>query len=237
MEFKKVKTLCAFTLAEVLITLGIIGVVAAITLPAFIENHKEKETVTKVKKMYSLISNAYQMNIATNGPNLGTLKATNAQAATEVATVFLPYLSIMKDCGTTKRGCVYNGTYKYKSGGNAVKYDYGGYASYRVLLNDGSSIWFRKTTASGNPSAIFYDVNGPKSPNTWGKDLFLYIVVEDKVIPAGSHLPGDPYSFDAHCSKSSVNGVGCTAWVINEGNLEYLRCSDLQYDGPKKKCQ
>ena len=40
----------AFTLAEVLITLGIIGVVAAMTMPSLIQNYKERETVSKVKK-------------------------------------------------------------------------------------------------------------------------------------------------------------------------------------------
>ena len=43
----------AFTLAEVLVTLGIIGVVAAMTLPALVQNYKEKATVTQLKKVYS----------------------------------------------------------------------------------------------------------------------------------------------------------------------------------------
>ena len=46
----------AFTLAEVLITLGIIGVLAAMTMPALIQNHREKVTVTKLKKFYSKFS-------------------------------------------------------------------------------------------------------------------------------------------------------------------------------------
>ena len=44
-----------FTLAEVLITLGIIGVVAALTLPSLIQNYKEKATVTAVKESYSIL--------------------------------------------------------------------------------------------------------------------------------------------------------------------------------------
>jgi len=51
----------AFTLAEVLITLGIIGVVAALVMPSLIANQKEKETVVKLKKVYSVLSNAYLM--------------------------------------------------------------------------------------------------------------------------------------------------------------------------------
>ena len=50
----------AFTLAEVLITLGIIGVVAALTLPSVIERHQKLETVTKLKKAYSTLSQAIE---------------------------------------------------------------------------------------------------------------------------------------------------------------------------------
>ena len=51
----------SFTLAEVLITLGIIGVVAAMTLPSLIGNYKKRETVTILKKAYSEISQALKM--------------------------------------------------------------------------------------------------------------------------------------------------------------------------------
>ena len=43
----------AFTLAEVLITLAVIGIVAAITIPALVNNYRERVTVTGLKKMYS----------------------------------------------------------------------------------------------------------------------------------------------------------------------------------------
>ena len=51
--------LAAFTLAEVLITLGIIGVVAALTLPSLIENHKKQVIVSRLNKVYSTLGNAF----------------------------------------------------------------------------------------------------------------------------------------------------------------------------------
>lgn len=48
----------AFTLAEVLITLGIIGVVAAMTIPTLLAKYQEKQTVTKLKQTYSILSQA-----------------------------------------------------------------------------------------------------------------------------------------------------------------------------------
>ena len=57
-DFKKK---IAFTLAEVLITLGIIGVVAAMTIPTLIADYQEKVTVTKFKWVYSTLANAFTM--------------------------------------------------------------------------------------------------------------------------------------------------------------------------------
>ena len=69
----------AFTLAEVLITLGIIGIVAAMTLPALIQNYQKKQTVSQLKKAYSVISQALVSSQYDNGDmtewnlmNLGT---------------------------------------------------------------------------------------------------------------------------------------------------------------------
>lgn len=51
----------AFTLAEVLITLGIIGVVSAMTIPSLIQSYKEKQTVVTLKKFYSTMSQAFNL--------------------------------------------------------------------------------------------------------------------------------------------------------------------------------
>ena len=48
----------AFTLSEVLITLGIIGMVAALTMPAVIANYQKQETVSRLQKVYSVLSQA-----------------------------------------------------------------------------------------------------------------------------------------------------------------------------------
>ena len=57
----------AFTLAEVLITLVIIGVIAALTVPTLIQNTQKQEYVTALKKAYSTLSQATQQIIAENG--------------------------------------------------------------------------------------------------------------------------------------------------------------------------
>ena len=61
-------TKVAFTLAEVLITLGIIGVVAAMTLPTLIQNYKNREVESKLQKIYTVMNQAIMMSEITNGP-------------------------------------------------------------------------------------------------------------------------------------------------------------------------
>lgn len=66
-----------FTLAEVLITLGIIGIVAAITLPTLMTNYKKKATATRVKKAYAEVLQAIKLSEVDNDSmeswNLGML--------------------------------------------------------------------------------------------------------------------------------------------------------------------
>ena len=106
-HIRKNKSL-AFTLAEVLITLGIIGVVAALTLPSVIEKHQKKVFATKVKQTYSIISNALVSSVADNGPpstwDYGdSFEADSGQAFQDpenarriVDKYFLPYLKVIK---------------------------------------------------------------------------------------------------------------------------------------------
>ncbi len=59
---------CAFTLAEVLITLGIIGVVAALTIPTLISNNNKRIVETRLAKFYSTINQAIELSEVENGP-------------------------------------------------------------------------------------------------------------------------------------------------------------------------
>lgn len=64
------KNRSAFSLAEVLITLGIIGIVASMTMPVLIERHQKKVIATSLKKFYTLINQAVQQSIIDNGDTI-----------------------------------------------------------------------------------------------------------------------------------------------------------------------
>ena len=104
----------AFTLAEVLITLGIIGIVAAMTMPTLITDARKKTTATKVKKFYNMMNNAVQFSIAKNGDVenwMGEARDyTYEENAQFVKDYFLPYIKYRKyeKCSDTNKAvCVY----------------------------------------------------------------------------------------------------------------------------------
>ncbi|MBP3923904.1 type II secretion system protein, partial [bacterium] len=132
----------AFTLAEVLITLGIIGIVAAMTLPTLIQKHQERVTVNKVKKFYSVMSQAQLLAIKDHGylDEWDVPDGMTKESAEKFMSYLKPYLKIAKDCGTSA-GCLqYTENVKFLNGSyHSTSYEHDS-RYYKIILNDGSYI-------------------------------------------------------------------------------------------------
>ena len=224
----------AFTLAEILITLGIIGIVAALTMPSLIQKYQDQVTVNKVKKMYSVLNNAYNLYKIENSHEFIEWSPEGAEKAFNI---FKPYLKVAKDCGVENgEGCIHLGGYNDLTNENRK----GGYSQqknyYKVRLVDGSSLIFRGGgTIMFELDAdleIYYDVNGEKGPNTWGKDFFEFDVYNDQLKPTGALMEVPANS----CGVPEAKGWGCTAWVLYNENLDYLHCDGLSWNG-KRICK
>ena len=210
-----------FTLAEVLITLGVIGVVAALTIPTVISKYQERVTVSKVKEIYSIMSQAFLLSVKDNGYanewNVGN--GENATTAIQIANYLKPYLKIAKDCGINS-GCLkYTESTNLLNGKRHVNYD-GNKNYYKMILLDGSYIFIRGTfnycqTNEGGVvdscGAIFIDMNGGTTPNTFGKDLFVFRITPFAIKP----------SIDNSCLLNST-GSGCSGYILKNNNMDYL---------------
>ena len=227
----------AFTLAEVLITLGIIGVVAAMTMPSLIQNYQEKATVTKLKKCYSLVSQAYASILNDEGGS-DTLQAGDDL---EMMEKFGKYLKYQKTCGRNK-GCFPNVTYKSVTGNGYSKWENDTTDRSRAILTDGTLIMFNKSAmrvGEGNYlyAQIYVDINGFKGPNQLGKDFFYFYINPEKIVPGGAKAleeKNEGQKFTKNCIQQ--NGYACAAWVIYNENMDYLHCKDLSWDG-KHSCK
>lgn len=235
-----------FTLAEVLITLGIIGIVAAMTLPSLIQKQNEKVAITQLKKAYSVFSQAYLMAVANEGPadswDIGVNDS--AAGALKLYNIFKPYLLKVQDCGGNS-GCFYNGNYKALFAPSLYRrWQLGGQVDFsKGKLPDGISFAFwsagsgcnYNTSVSNSGSLsricgeIWVDVNGDKNPNQAGVDLFMFQISKDGILPAGMKDHNSSVHFCKYKDASSTNGVACTAWAIAKGNMDYLR-RDISWD-------
>ena len=212
----------AFTLAEVLITLGIIGIVAALTMPTLIQKYQERVTVNKVKKFYSVMSQAQLLAIKDHGylDEWDVPDGMTKESTEKLMSYFKPYLKIAKDCGTSS-GCLQNGTIKFLNGNNHLNYDSSD-RYYKLILNDGTYMWLRSAAGAYCTSSdtgvnvacgiLWIDINGKNPPNTFAKDIFMFALVKNGIDVAGNK--GD-------CKLYST-GWSCAEYVL-QGNMDYLK--------------
>ena len=239
----------AFTLAEVLITLGIIGVVAALTLPSVIQNYREKEYATKLKRFYSEMENASRLVVEEYGTidTWGLTHSFGEDANTTQEDMDNKYKSVdlfwsryMKYLGGEKTPP--SNMYIYGMDKKSVLLDYSGRHGW-YALKDG--IVVRTTWLSAGEGCTAYcgdfsvDLDGDKGSNSVGRDIFFFYFTNKGIRPLG--LPSDVTgrAFPNSCQKDVVgayNGYGCTAWVIYNENMDYLHCNGLSWEG-KTKCK
>ena len=206
----------AFTLAEILITLTIIGVVAAVTIPTLTKKAGNQEYVTRLLKVYSVLSQATDDIINEKGAPGNNWAGTT----TSVSNYYKSKLKIGNYCGTTS-GCF---------GGMS---DVDASSIYqKFTLSDGASIAIRQHNSqcthddySDSPhicASIFVDLNGKKAPNSIGRDLFQFVLRNDGLYPRAC---GGYNEFDEGGNIVSYCPTGgdwrCTCRVITEGEMNY----------------
>ena len=208
-----------FTLAEVLITLVIIGIIASMTIPTLMNNTNKQEYVSRLKKAYSTLSQATNRIIADEGnPNSSVGGwATSTEA---VFNMYKKYLSNAKVCGVDTTGC-FQGKYTNLQNGSAGDLDTN---RYTLVMADGSEL--SMTQNANNYSAdctqtlvgsdnlcqiILIDINGAKKPNKVGVDLFALTLKENGLFPTGCD--------SAYCEGTT--GWGCACKVLREGAMNY----------------
>ena len=220
----------AFTLAETLIVIGIIGVVAALTLPNLNHATGDKETVTRVLKAYSILSEAQDRMIAIYGP-MSSWDTNNCRTENDRYFGYCwmkrigEFLKISKSCneiGDTE-DTTYSSCEQFRIG------DFAYYTSVKMFyqLADGITFMFNgdmNVDCDGSISqvndvcldAIYVDINGAnKGKNKWGNDIFHFLV--------SNSLGIQPNRGSIGACMRSKDDYNCTWWVLEYGNLDYLK--------------
>lgn len=224
----------AFTLAEVLVTLGIIGVVAAMTLPAITAKYEKVETVTRLKRAYSLLNQGLQRAVTEFGDvNDWPDNIPSEELITDYLAPSFKVLKIYPSAESWSKAMCYDG--------KSVTTSYGTETQY-VWFDDIhiASPFFSNITASmkladeicigvnhleskgGSGSNIFVDVNGnAKGPNKAGYDLFFFTIKGNVVKPFGWDWTDEdissPSKQNACNLKALYGGEVCAARIMREG--------------------
>jgi prepilin-type N-terminal cleavage/methylation domain-containing protein len=210
---KEIKRM-GFTLAEVLITLMIIGVVAMMTIPALISKVNESEWHVAWKKEFSVISQAYKLYLVDNE---------DVDFGSDITSItkLSPYLKIASTNPTLPD------SNKYLCGDSA-----GSPLSWtNAMLADGSIVYFINSGWSGCSAysvgacaAIYIDVNGVKAPNTMGKDIYGLYLTKNSVVPMGLSWDNSwnisciqpPDTGWGDCTSTRNYGYGCSVKYLKE---------------------
>ncbi len=217
----------AFTLAEVLITLAIIGVVAALTIPSVVKKYKDTQTIAQLKKIYATLSGATSMVTAQYGSIEGLdFKDGTADDMENIFLAYKPHLHMVKFCKNTA-GCWTTKQTKTLSGGDPGNTPAGlGGGIYTFVLNNGMKVnmdmWgdanaptnFGVTTKMPALLMFTVDLNGDKDPNILGRDVFAFALTEKGMVPAGFA------NNSARCRTTST-GWDCAAKVLKENAINY----------------
>jgi len=221
----------AFTLAEVLITLAIIGVVAAITIPSIVANHQKRTLETQFAKAYRTLQTAFNLAASQHG-SIETWDwqetYTEEDRDNFVKKYLSSYLNVAKFCSAKERGtkCSPDVTHKWKNGGTHSNWNK--QPSPRIILADGTVI-LALLNATAGAMSLYVDLNGAKKPNVIGKDTFHFTCFSysGEFLPTG--INGSDFDSEAgeytkntyEVIKSSCadggSGLDCSALIVMDG--------------------
>ena len=217
MEVKFVK---GFTLAEVLVTIGIIGIVAAMTLPSVITNYQKKQTVIQLKKVYSILNQAIELSEIDNE----NIKYWNfEQGNADFFNMYLrPYMNTINSTTRGKTSSIQYTRPNKKPANGIVAFNSSN--TEIVSLEDGTTFYLQKTSSQNQYRGIYVDINGYKKPNRVGRDYFCFSILKDYgLVPYGYKKD----TFDREtikndglygCNYSDGAGAGiyCAALIITD---------------------
>ena len=210
-------------------------------MPGMIAKHNERQTVVRLKHTYSLLNQAVKMMILKNGElnqwNDGSKEFFEQELKKQLKVIGeqdCPHFTFGKQ-GLCSQMPGVNHKYVLNNGvvvGVKARYyslDQSSYdspcsASVSTALVKDARVHYNYC------ASIFVDLNGRSKPNIGGKDTFEFRAYTDGLLPLGYYEASSNTGFRG-CSK--VGSTQCTAWVIHNDNMDYLRCRDeLHWSGP-----
>ena len=234
-----------FTLAEVLITLAIIGVIAALSIPQFTADIYNKSNASKLSTIVTNYEDVFGMMLLRQDredifeTDFGTALNSQNQPVdfSDTLSVYTKVAKVDSVSGNDISNLGYNNEILNIDGSDNT----GTHAlRYGVVTPEGSVLLFEqiKTNSGMNRrySDVHIDVNGSTQPNRYGRDVFTFVLAQDgHLYPYGSRQAAIELGQDAsqtwdnsttnsayRCTGDGYTGQGCTARLIeNNYSVDY----------------
>lgn len=216
-----------FTLAEVLITLGIIGVVAAMTIPTLISKIGKRQLESQIKASYATIAQTMRSAEADGVDFDLQIRDGSVDGMKEWFQIYMaPYLKTEKACYNSP-GCWHKKGESKTLNGSAPYYETSvGIGVQIVTFVTAKGAYFDIDGFSpndmknlfginaDNQGLIFYfDANGDRKPNRIGKDIYIMGFTDKGLVPAGSDKTRS--EVEQNCLKG--NGYWCLSYIMQNG--------------------
>ena len=215
-----------FTLAEVIITLTIIGVVAAITMPVINVQTEESKFISQLHKAENSLNTAIKL-AALDNDNLPVKHwKTFADATDETGRIdafknaLMAQMNIINNCSNINE-CLYSGKYNNLKKTEVEDTNWKPATATCFITSDGITYCIKTAGDNGN-GEILVDLNGPQKPNIFGVDSFNFNINGlNKSINAQNELT--LCDINSSSNEAIKNGLGCTKWALRKGNMDYRR--------------
>lgn len=225
----------AFTLAEVLITLGIIGVVAAMTIPTLMRNYQKHVIYEQFRKNYSVLSAAFASLLDDYGGDFTNAFPNNNDLLYALASK----LEVVKTCTVEEdaQDCFHQSTDIKTIGGAVLGSNWTSTNNASMILKNGvminlyqnpyrvpsctSGIAFKNGENMGC-QIIGVDVNGGDGPNVFGRDILVLYIYKYGIVPDGVPMTDD---YNRLCDPSDTtngnNGIACSGKMYMAGEMNF----------------
>lgn len=220
--YNMMKKFFAFTLGEILIALGVIGVVASLTLPMLINGKKASEAHAQFTTAYADISKAISEMETDNRP----VDPINYSAERSFYPVFKEYFKTTVDKEYSTEGK----PYRYLDGTDLSEESMAYMDDGHFVINNGMDIFIENPENNPNGLLVFVDINGnDKLPNRMGFDVFGFELVKDRnFLPLGAPGTNEEWSEDpaSQCNipdDDAPSGTGYTCSFYALSNSDYFR--------------
>lgn len=212
-----------FTLAEVLITLGVIGVIASVTLPALRSDVSKQSIEKQVLKFYSQLHNAFDLYKADIGFDTITGQEFDAD---EFVT---KYLNISQKCADGA-DCYAPEYFNLDMSESFEPSNWTGDFYTTYVMADGSVFSMQKEEGD-SPLAVYFDVNGKKGPNKIGYDLQYFSVYYDGSIDEAGATPEVRKKYSGeYLDKIIENHFNACKTTVYGGCFGHLKRNNFKFD-------